>query len=1020
MCDRELQDRIVNCIAEVVQSCNSALHSGWRPIFAALRSIKVPFLADVDKPVQCATPFHSADQNGSKVESDADTSTQAPKIPKQNHISTVLEVFEIFLFTDDVLVFCNIAVDCVRCLLRYLSAGELDYIYVDTPSLREQRPNTVENAIGSGDEQTQTVKRIDSADEVSSALCKATLPLLRRCCEILGYLWGSASNVLSSQTSSSTADFVLRSAKRQAYIIAGGPPQLNLQPSVRSFSSLILHERVKNLTPWFTSTRFFEPTLHTKVPVDPDLCTLRSLDDIDQPSCVLHLWFLTLEGIVMAIWNCNPMVHRIVFDEFTSLLNECTEKICGEKEVPISKITDGIEREELKSRRIAIGPSFAIFVINHVLMPRLQIAISSNALTSSANEDSKLDSSEFQSYSSPFTLFEQRPDESMLANDIDKDSVVSSKLAFVISQTTQLISSLIIRYQQKSINLSGEIVGINLMLHQFLNGLVDSISMRNERISRLATSCLRHLLISTAPYLTTHQWEIVIGHLEEAFRACLFPIHTLTTVYMDRAIRSLPQDAGLQLANLRPISASNKLRQLALRLFQLPGQLDENVEKARDSSNEDEAEKIEQFCYNFEFVIFPLCSHERERPPLDTIPLSSLISSLVNISLLMHIIGEVLLNNGVGEIENSVPKSVQKLLIFDSSLNLNVFDRDTGKIKSPIISLNILEFFTRLPLTIGLQLLNCLADSYTAFFEFDQCDGVKKLIQRLLKLPSPANLYQYSHLTIMALQITLQQIIQNGLSTEFCSQLSNEIKTSFGDFDENVHKLRVDNFRRLPMQIPISTTRGEFVSPLPWLKKFMPDQRGGRHKFEEYARLLAGLSTHLTQLYLHLLDVKSETRSIEGSPRKRAGSTTTGIVYTTGGVMTESEPRRRMKSGVKTLLMSPRRFTVDVSTTTALSNMDMEITWDCLTEDKCARIASLAESLAVLPEGFMAIAVALETAPTNSPPPSPSISAFSALEGVFACSVARLIAVAEHASLRRALASWFLRLVQDQKLTSLS
>nr|CDS25689.2 brefeldin A inhibited guanine [Hymenolepis microstoma] len=1019
MCDSELQDRIISCIAEVVQSCNSALHSGWRPIFAALRSIKVPFLAEVAKPVQCITPFHSAsnaandaDQNGS----DADTSTQTPKIPNRNHISTVLEVFEIFLFTDDVLVFCNIAVDCVRCLLRYLSAGELDYIYVDAPFLREETPNTAENAIGSTDEQTQSVDRTDTTDEASSALCKATLPLLRRCCEIFGYLWGSAANVSSSVTSSSTVDYVLRSAKRQAYIIAGGPPQLNLLSSVRSFSSLILHERIKNLTPWFTSSRFFDPTLHTKDPVDPQLCTLRSLDDIDQSSCVLHLWFLTLEGIVMAIWDCNPTVHRIVYDEFTNLLNECTEKICGEKEVPTSKITDGIEREELESRRIAIGPSFAIFVVNHVLMPRLQVAISSNALTGSENEGSKVDSSEFHNNTSPCTLFKNQQDESVLANDIGNDSAVLSKLAFVISQTTQLISSLIIRYQQKNVNLSGEVVGINLMLHQFLNGLVDSISIRNERISRLATSCLRHLLISTAPHLTTHQWEIVIGHLEEAFRACLFPIHTLTTVYMDRAIRSLPQDAGLQLANLRPIGASNKLRQLALRLFQLPGQLDENAEKDRDSSNEDEMEKIEQSCYNFEFNIFPLCTHETGRPPLDTISLSSIISSLVNISLLMHIIGEILLSKGDGEIESSIPKSVQKLLIFDSSLNSNVFDRDTGKIKSPIMSLNTLEFFSRLPLTTGLQLFNCLADSYTAFFEFDQCDSVKKLIQRLLKLQSPANLYQYSHLAVMALQITLQQIVQNGLSADFCSQLSDVIKISFGEFDENLHKLRVDNFRRLPMQTPISTTRGEFVSPLPWLKQLMPEQKA-RDKLEEYARLLAGLSTHLTQLYLYLLNAESRPQSTNGSPRKRADSTTTGIVYTTGSTIKQPEPRRRRKSGVKTLLISPRRFTVDASTTTALSDMNVRSAWDCLTEDRCARIASLAESLAILPEGFMALAVALETAPTNSPPLSLPISSFSALEGVFACSVARLIAVAEHASLRKALASWFLRLVQDQKLT---
>lgn len=102
MCDGELQDRIISCIAEVVQSCNSALHSGWRPIFAALRSIKVSFLAEVEKSDQSVTSVHStandtddADQNDSEVKSNADTSTQALKTPNRMRISTVLEVFEV-------------------------------------------------------------------------------------------------------------------------------------------------------------------------------------------------------------------------------------------------------------------------------------------------------------------------------------------------------------------------------------------------------------------------------------------------------------------------------------------------------------------------------------------------------------------------------------------------------------------------------------------------------------------------------------------------------------------------------------------------------------------------------------------------------------------------------------------------------------------------------------------------------------------------------------------------------------
>lgn len=133
----------------------------------------------------------------------------------------------------------------------------------------------------------------------------------------------------------------------------------------------------------------------------------------------------------------------------------------------------------------------------------------------------------------------------------------------------------------------------------------------------------------------------------------------------------------------------------------------------------------------------------------------------------------------------------------------------------------------------------------------------------------------------MALQVILLQSVQNGLAANLCSQLLEEIKSSFGEFDENLQKLRVDNFRRLPIQLPSTTTRGEFISPLPWLKPLLPDQTS-QHKFEQYANLLAGISTHLTQFYLYLLDVENKEKSNSASPVKRSESTaSTGIVYTT-------------------------------------------------------------------------------------------------------------------------------------------
>lgn len=120
----------------------------------------------------------------------------------------------------------------------------------------------------------------------------------------------------------------------------------------------------------------------------------------------------------------------------------------------------------------------------------------------------------------------------------------------------------------------------------------------------------------------------------------------------------------------------------------------------------------------------------------------------------------------------------------------------------------------------------------------------------------------------MVLQMILLQTVQNGLAATYCSQLSESVKSAFCEFDENLSRLRVGNFRRFPIQLQTNTGRREFVSPLPWLKPFVPDA-GGDHTVEQFALLLTGLSTHLTQFYLFLLHDEDSEHAANGSPIKR-------------------------------------------------------------------------------------------------------------------------------------------------------
>uniref|UniRef100_A0A183TKT8 DUF1981 domain-containing protein n=1 Tax=Schistocephalus solidus TaxID=70667 RepID=A0A183TKT8_SCHSO len=590
MCDGELQDRIICCISEVVEAGSSCLHSGWRPIFAALRSIKVAFLVEGQRhmldgvsavgcrsgsrPLSLGPVEGTADEKSEvlnlttmdfMIEGTVAAATDATT--SRQRISTVLEIFElctcstrilaslklycylahkvslisriplaadliaiystrksdlvltlrsqIFLTAKDLVVFCEIAVDCVRCLLRYLSAGELQSTnnWDREDCFVSESQGVVEADAGSAaDETTVTtsaapVRQADtrrssasaaedsSRVEASCSLCFSTLPLLTRCCQVLQVVWSSGLN------------HVIRFARRHAHLASGGAPQFNFLPTIRSCASRPLQERLKLITPWFPTQRLLEPTLSsTEQPSElPKLWSLRSLDELDKPSGVLHLWLLLLDGVITASWQCNPRVQRSVFEEFTHMLDLAvrglSDESCQARLTCVSTSVDEVVSSaaqvngdgEEQSLSVLIGPTFAVFVVNHVLLPKLQIAVDEFAAS---------------------TLQGQvclPSDERQIIVSISHDRLLLSKLCLLIGQTTQLIGTLFsrfqsfvpthIHYRRKAIvhvvelaPVAGNIervVGFDLMLHQTLRILVECASLRSEKLSRLSVSCFR-------------------------------------------------------------------------------------------------------------------------------------------------------------------------------------------------------------------------------------------------------------------------------------------------------------------------------------------------------------------------------------------------------------------------------------------------------------------------------------------------------------------------------------------------
>ena len=74
-----------------MEACTNEIRSGWRPLFGALRAVKIEY-----------------------------TLNEEVNEARQRHVAAVLDVFDVFLNTDNVLVFSNAAVDCILCLLKYV------------------------------------------------------------------------------------------------------------------------------------------------------------------------------------------------------------------------------------------------------------------------------------------------------------------------------------------------------------------------------------------------------------------------------------------------------------------------------------------------------------------------------------------------------------------------------------------------------------------------------------------------------------------------------------------------------------------------------------------------------------------------------------------------------------------------------------------------------------------------------------------------------------------------------------
>ncbi|XP_076763576.1 brefeldin A-inhibited guanine nucleotide-exchange protein 3 [Xylocopa sonorina] len=237
LCDSDVQDQIVSCICEFVETNRTEIRSGWRPLFGALRVASVG--------------------NSDSVES-------AP----------LLEVFRVFLSTDNTLVFANAALDCILCLLRHV------------------------RGIGDAEAHQDDQDQIDVAESRRMRLCVESLKYLLSCSDILASMYGMPACPIfhsAQRIQVSTIPQYVDPAIPNSELIRFDKHAESLQETIPERAHDILMENVDTIT---------------------------TLQSMDKPSGILRVWYILIEGLASATMICPKRYQPHTLETLFHLLRD--------------------------------------------------------------------------------------------------------------------------------------------------------------------------------------------------------------------------------------------------------------------------------------------------------------------------------------------------------------------------------------------------------------------------------------------------------------------------------------------------------------------------------------------------------------------------------------------------------------------------------------------------------------------------------------------------------------------------
>lgn len=248
----------------------------------------------------------------------------------------LLEVFRVFLSTNNTLVFSNAALDCILCLLKHVKGSYISHDSRQYSVQEEEIPSTPTNISANKNDSFP-----DSTETKWTNLCVESLKHLLNCSEILASMYKMP------------ACPIFQSVQRIQLL---NVPQY-VDPNIPNIDAAKRYEWCKRTFDLIRNGENGEDDRSKAVAAIKKHSCLEAttmnnfqtvtstLQSMDNPSGILKVWFLLIEGLASATMICPKKYQPHTLEALFHIL---------------------------RNTLVVPGPLFGLYCINHLLLPMVQ------------------------------------------------------------------------------------------------------------------------------------------------------------------------------------------------------------------------------------------------------------------------------------------------------------------------------------------------------------------------------------------------------------------------------------------------------------------------------------------------------------------------------------------------------------------------------------------------------------------------------------------------------------------------